>query len=69
MNDDISERFARLESHIAHLEHQVEELNGVVVEQDKVIERMRKQMQLHARTLETAEIDRVKATNPKPPHH
>ena len=34
MNDETSERFARLESHIAHLEHQVEELNGVVIEQD-----------------------------------
>ena len=69
MNDEISERFARLESHIAHLEHQVEELNGVVVEQAKTIERMRKQVQLQARTLETSEIERVKATNPKPPHH
>jgi SlyX protein len=69
MNDEISERFARLESHIAHLEHQVEELNGVVIEQGKVIERMRKQVQLHARTLETSEIEQAKANNPKPPHH
>ena len=69
MNNEISERFARLESHIAHLEHQVEELNGVVIEQAKLIERMRKQVQLHARTLETSEIERVKDTNPKPPHH
>jgi len=69
MNDEVSERFARLESHIAHLEHQVEELNGVVIEQGKVIERMRKQVQLQARTLETSEIEQAKANNPKPPHH
>ena len=69
MNDETSERFARLESHIAHLEHQVEELNGVVIEQGKVIGWMRKQVQLQARTLETSEIERAKATNPKPPHH
>ena len=69
MNEETSKRFARLESHIAHLEHQVEELNGVVIEQAKLIERMRKQMQLHARTLESSETERVKATNPKPPHH
>jgi SlyX protein len=69
MNDEISERFARLESHIAHLEHQVEELNGVVIEQGKVMERMRKQVQLQARTLETSEIEKAKANNPKPPHH
>jgi uncharacterized coiled-coil protein SlyX len=69
MNDETSEQFARLESHIAHLEHQVEELNGVVIEQGKVIERMRKQVQQHARTLETSEVERVKANNPRPPHH
>ena len=69
MNEEASERFARLESHIAHLEHQVEELNGVVIEQGKVIKQLRKQVQLHGRTLETSEMERVKATNPKPPHH
>lgn len=69
MNEDTSERFARLESHIAHLEHQVEELNGVVIDQGKVIERLRKQVQLHARTLETSQVEQVKANNPKPPHH
>ena len=69
MTEESSERFARLESHIAHLEHQVEELNGVVIEQGKVIERLRKQVQLQARTMETAVIEQVKANNPKPPHH
>jgi uncharacterized coiled-coil protein SlyX len=69
MNEETSERFARLESHVAHLEHQVEALNGVVIEQGKVIERMRKQVQLHARTLETSQIEQAKANNPKPPHH
>jgi SlyX protein len=69
MNDETSARFARLESHLAHLEHQVEELNGVVIEQGKDIERLRKQVQLHARTLETSEIEQAKANNPRPPHH
>ncbi len=69
MNDDISERFARLESHLAHLEHQVEELNEVIIAQGKTVERLRKQVQLHARTLESAEIEQVKANNPRPPHH
>jgi len=69
MSEDISERFARLESHVAHLEHQVEELNGVIIEQGKVVERLRKQVQLHARTLETSVVEQAKANNPKPPHH
>lgn len=69
MAGENTERFARLESHIAHLEHQVEELNGVVIEQGKVIERLRKQVQLHARTLETEAVEHAKANNPRPPHH
>ena len=69
MNEEISERFARLESHVAHLEHQVEELNGVVIEQGKVIERLRKQVLLQAQTIETSIIEQAKANNPKPPHH
>jgi len=69
MTDETSERFAKLESHIAHLEHQVEELNGVVIEQGKIIERLRKQVQLQARTLEMTVVEQAKANNPKPPHH
>lgn len=69
MSEDAAERFARLESHIAHLEHQVEQLNEVVIEQGKVIERLRKQVQLQSQTLETSLMDQAKANNPKPPHH
>ena len=69
MTEESSERFARLESHIAHLEHQVEQLNEVVIGQGKTIDRLTKQVQLQARVLETAEIERAKANNPKPPHH
>jgi uncharacterized coiled-coil protein SlyX len=69
MNDDDSQRFARLESHIAHLERQVEQLNVVVIEQGKLVERLRKQVQLHARTLENSELEQIKSNNPRPPHH
>jgi SlyX protein len=69
MNDETAERFARLESHLAHLEHQVEQLNEVVIEQGKTIDRLVKQMQMQSRALETFEIERTKANNPKPPHY
>ena len=69
MSEEYSERFARLESHIAHLEHQVEELNGVVIEQGKLIERLRKQVQLQAQSIENSLIEQTKANNSKPPHH
>jgi uncharacterized coiled-coil protein SlyX len=69
VQEDTSERLTRLESHLAHLERQVEELSGVVIEQGTVIERLRKQVQLQARTLERSLLDEVQAHNPKPPHH
>ena len=69
MTEENSERYARLESHIAHLEHQVEQLNEVVIEQGKTIDRLVKQVQLQARAMETAELERAKANNPKPPHY
>ena len=39
MDERTSERIERLETHIAHLEKQYEELNDVVVEQGRVVRR------------------------------
>lgn len=69
MTDESVQRLERIEANIAHLEHQVEQLNGVIIEQGRTIDQMRKLLQRQAQTLETIEMDRVKATNPKPPHY
>ena len=69
MSEEAANRLTRVEVTIAHLEHQVEQLNGVIVEQGKELERLEKLVQRQAATLETIELERVKATNPKPPHY
>ncbi len=69
MNDDITQRFERLEANIAHLEHQLEQLNEVLVNQSKLVERLKKEVQRQSATMETMELERIKANNPKPPHH
>ncbi len=69
MNDEILQRLGRIESHAAHLEHQVEQLNGVIIEQGKLVEHLRKQWQRQSAVLETMELERIKANNPVPPHH
>jgi uncharacterized coiled-coil protein SlyX len=69
MNDDISKRFERIEAHVAHLEHQVEQLNEVVTGQDKLIELLKKQIQRQSGVLETMELERIKDNNVRPPHH
>ena len=69
MNDDAPERLAQIEANLAHLERQVEQLNEVVIEQGKFVEQLKKQVQRQSTTLESIELDRIKATNAKPPHY
>ncbi len=69
MSDEISQRLERLEANSAHLEHQVEQLNQVIIEQAKTIDALKKQAQRQSQTLESMELDRIKGTNAKPPHY
>jgi SlyX protein len=69
MPDEHSERIDKLESHLAHLEHQVEQLNGVVIEQGKLLERLKKETQRQSSFMQTLELERVKSNNQKPPHY
>jgi len=69
MNADTIERFEQLESPLAHLERLCEQLNQVVVEQGKVLARLQSQQKQFAEALGEAELDRIRATNSKPPHY
>jgi len=69
MKDESSPRLERIEANLAHLEHLVEQLNAVIIDQGKVIESLRRQTHQQATTLESIELERIKATNPKPPHY
>jgi SlyX protein len=59
----------KLELHLAHLEHQVEQLNDVVVEQGKWLERLKKEVQRQSNAMQTLELERIKGNNQKPPHY
>ena len=69
MADDNSRRTDRLEANLAHLEHQVEQLNGVIIEQGRLLERLKKEVQRQSTSMQTLELERVKANNQKPPHY
>lgn len=69
MTDETAQRLERLEANVAHLERQVEQLNEVLIEQGKLTEQLKKQVQRQSNTLESIELDRIKATNAKPPHY
>ncbi len=63
------ERFQKLEAHIAELEHLVDQLNQVVVEQGKQLRRLAAQHESISETMTTLELDRIRSVNTKPPHY
>ena len=69
MNEDTSARIGKIESSLAHLEHQVEQMNGVIVEQGKLLERMKKEVLRTSSAMETLELERIRANVTKPPHY
>ena len=69
MNDEIAKRLERLESHVAHLEQQHDQLNQVVIAQGKLLKKLALQSQRLADSVEASESERIRSTNPKPPHY
>lgn len=69
MSEDVCQRLERVEAHVAHLERQVEQLNEVIIQQGKLVDRLKKEVQRQSAAMETLELERMKANNPKPPHY
>jgi uncharacterized coiled-coil protein SlyX len=69
MNAETLQRLEKLEASVAHLEHQVEQLNEVVTGQSQLVELLKKQVQRQSGVLETMEMENIKANNARPPHH
>jgi SlyX protein len=69
MLDENSQRIDKLESHLAHLEHQVEQLNGVVIEHGKLLDRLKKETRRQSDIMQTLELERMKSNVEKPPHY
>ena len=69
MNDELAARLSQIESNFAHLEHQVEQMNAVIVAQDKTLERLKKEVLRQSSAMESMEMERIKANVTKPPHY
>ena len=69
MNDDTSTRLDKMESNLAYLEHQVEQLNGVIIAQGKLLERMKKEVSRQSSAMESMELERIKSNVTQPPHY
>ena len=66
---DIQRRLERIEAHLTHVERLHDELNEVVVEQAKLLKKLQTQVRRVSDSVETTELERIRATNPKPPHY
>ncbi len=62
-------RLEGLEASHAHLERQYDELNGAVIEQGKLINRLQKRLEQLDTTLQAQELERLGNSQQKPPHY
>jgi uncharacterized coiled-coil protein SlyX len=69
MEPELEPRLDRIETHLAHVERLVDQLNEAVVAQGQTIERLQARLTRQAQTIAAWELERVKNTNPKPPHY
>ena len=69
MDKELAERLEKLESNLAHLEHQYDQLNQVVLEQSRQLTKLLALQQKLSESIENIELERIKSTNPKPPHY
>ncbi|HEY0550137.1 MAG TPA: SlyX family protein [Verrucomicrobiae bacterium] len=59
----------KIESHLAHLERQYDELNKVVIEQGRIIAKLQKENSKVSAAVQAMEMERIRSNNAKPPHH
>lgn len=68
MDPETNEKIARLQILVAHLERQYDELNQVVTDQTREIHRLQQRLARMSDTVDSMELERIKSTNPRPPH-
>ena len=67
--DATSERIANLEAALTHLERQYDQLNEIVIRQDKQLARLMTITDRVDSTLHTMEMEGVRSNNPRPLHY
>lgn len=69
MSDSTAERIKKLESQLAFLERQYEQLNEVVIQQSRQLVRLQAEVGRANQTLTGIELERVRTNTQKPPHY
>ena len=66
---ELSRRLDRIEAHLSHVERLHDQLNEVVIEQARLLKKLQAQVRRVSTAVEAAELERIRATSPKPPHY
>jgi uncharacterized coiled-coil protein SlyX len=69
MDAESDTRLEQVESTLAHLEHQYDQLNQIVIRQEKQIAKLLSVIDRVDNTLRDFEINQVRDNNPRPPHY
>ena len=67
--DATSERIANLEAALTHLERQYDQLNEIVIRQEKQLLRLSAVTERVDNTLHDMELDGMRSNNARPPHY
>ena len=67
--EPLNTRLEKAEAALAHLERNFDELNSVVIAQNKPITRLQRQLEVLGETLRGQDLDRIQPHNQKPPHY
>lgn len=69
MDAQNADRLEKIESQLAFLERQYDELNSVVIAQGRALSKIQAELSRASEALATAELERIRANNQKPPHY
>jgi len=69
MESDNEQRLHKLEADVAHLEHQYDQLNKIVIQQEKQIGRLQAVVERVDSTMRDQEMNQARDNNTKPPHY
>jgi uncharacterized coiled-coil protein SlyX len=67
--DANSERLEKIETQLAFVERQYDELNQVVIEQSRQLARIQAELARATHAMSSLELERIRANNQKPPHY
>jgi uncharacterized coiled-coil protein SlyX len=63
------DRLQQLEAAVTHLERQYDELNAIVIRQDKQLTRLISMFERVDDAFQSMEMEKIRSNNAKPPHY